>query len=169
MSTMLLIEILNIIALIIIPIITVILGRLLQDRSEKRNDKMAVFKAVLSWRYTMSRENVEALNSIPIIFSGKNTKDVDVRKNWKEYYKALCIQNPDGIQVKQKDMALYKLIESMAISLGYRDSITWEDIQNPYIPTGLIEEMNKNSYIQSGLAMILQDYNKSNNPKDSNC
>lgn len=64
-------EILNLIALIVIPIIAVVLGYKLQDRAEKRKDKMQVFKAVMTFRYGWSKESVEALNSIPIVFSGK--------------------------------------------------------------------------------------------------
>lgn len=63
-------EILNLIALIVIPIIAVVLGYKLQDRAEKRKDKMQVFKAVMTFRYGWSKESVEALNSIPIVFSG---------------------------------------------------------------------------------------------------
>ena len=37
--------------------------------------------------------------------------------------------------------AQYKLLESMAIALGYKDKITWETIQNPYIPDGLVIQL----------------------------
>ena len=61
-------DILNLIALVVIPIAAVLIGRWLQDRSEKRKDKMAVFKAIMTDRYGWSRETVLALNSIPIVF-----------------------------------------------------------------------------------------------------
>ena len=35
----------------------------------------------------------------------------------------------------------YILLEAIAVSLGYKDKITWETIQNPYIPNGLIEQL----------------------------
>ena len=41
----------NIIAVLIAPVIAVWVGQKLQDRSEKRKDKMAVFKAVMTDRY----------------------------------------------------------------------------------------------------------------------
>ena len=37
-------EVLDIIALIAVPIIAVIVGQKLQDRAQKRNDKMQIFK-----------------------------------------------------------------------------------------------------------------------------
>lgn len=148
-------EILNLVSLIVIPIIAVVLGYKLQDRAEKRKDKMQVFKAVMTFRYGWSKESVEALNSIPIIFSGK-CKDSKVRDCWKKYYEYLCIQKPDDMQIKQRNEALYKLLENMADVLGYKNNVTWEDIQNPYVPEGMVKAINNNEFIQGGMAMIVQ-------------
>lgn len=148
-------EILNLIALIVIPIIAVVLGYKLQDRAEKRKDKMQVFKAVMTFRYGWSKESVEALNSIPIVFSGKG-KDSIVRDCWNKYYEYLCIQKPDEMQIKQRNDALYKLLVRMADVLGYRNIVTWEEIQNPYVPIGMITAINNNEFIQGGMAMIVQ-------------
>ena len=41
----------NLIAVIVAPIAAVIIGQKLQDRAEKRKDKMAVFKALMTYRY----------------------------------------------------------------------------------------------------------------------
>ena len=149
-------EILNLIALIVIPIIAVVLGYKLQDRAEKRKDKMQVFKAVMTFRYGWSKESVEALNSIPIVFSGK-CKDSKVRDCWKKYYEYLCIQKPDDMQIKQSNEALYKLLVSMAEVLGYKNTVTWEEIQNPYVPNGMVTAINNNEFIQGGMAMIVQN------------
>ena len=61
--------VINVIAILAAPIIAVWVGQRLQDRAEKRKDKMAVFKAIMTDRYGWSRETVLALNSIPIVFS----------------------------------------------------------------------------------------------------
>ena len=148
-------EILNLVSLIVIPIIAVVLGYKLQDRAEKRKDKMQVFKAVMTFRYGWTKESVEALNSIPIVFSGK-CKDSKVRDCWKKYYEYLCIQKPDDMQIKQRNEALYKLLENMADVLGYKNNVTWEDIQNPYVPEGMVKAINNNEFIQGGMAMIVQ-------------
>ena len=149
------IDIITLIALIVIPIASVLIGQYLQDRSNKRKDKMDILKAVMTFRYGWSKEGVEALNCIPIVFSGKN-KDKEVRECWKKYYEWLCIQKPNDMQIKQRNDALFKLLLSMAQDLGYKDTITWEDIQNPYIPIIMAESINNSEIIQHGMASIVQ-------------
>lgn len=142
----------NIVAVIIAPIIAVWVGQKLQDRAEKRKDKMAVFKAVMTDRYGWSRETVLALNSIPIVFAN----DKPVRDAWKEYYKCLCIQEPNSMELKQRSEALYKLLENMASALGYKETINWDDIQNPYIPKGMASSFDNAVTIQDQMAVLLQ-------------
>ncbi len=142
----------SIVAVIIAPIIAVWVGQWLQDRASKRKDKMDVFKAVMTYRYGWSQEGVLALNSIPIVFANDKT----VREKWKEYYKMLCIQAPDQMELKQRADALYKLLESMAETLGYNKTIAWDDIQNPYIPVGMASSFENNVIIQNSMATLLQ-------------
>ena len=148
-------DIISLLALIIVPIVCVLIGQYLQDRSNKRKDKMDVFKSIMTFRYGWSKEGVEALNCIPIVFSS-NKKDKEVRECWKKYYEWLCVQNPDEMQIKQRNDALFKLLLSMAQDLGYKETITWEDIQNPYIPMVMAESINNNEIIQKGMAAIVQ-------------
>ena len=147
-------EILNLVALIVIPLAAVLIGRWLQDRSEKRKDKMEVFRAIMTFRYGWSKEGVEALNIIPVVYSKRSDKEV--RESWKKYYEFLCIQNPDEMQIKHRNDALYRLLESMAKVLGYKQVLTWEEIQNPYIPVGMVNAINNSNIIQSGMANIVQ-------------
>lgn len=141
----------NVVAVIIAPIIAVWIGQKLQDRVEKRKDKMIVFKAVMTYRYGWSQEAVVALNSIPIVFA----KDNAVRDCWKEYYRLLCIQEPDQMELKQRSDALFKLLESMAVILGYKGTISWEEIQNPYIPSGMAQAYDNSMIIHNSMAMLL--------------
>lgn len=138
--------ILNLLALILIPIIAVIIGQHLQNVSAKRKDKMDVFKTMMMNRIGWSVEGTRAMNIIDIIFSD----DKDVRQAWSGYYHALCVKDPDEIQLKQMQQAQDKLLEKMAISLGYKDKITWETIQNPYVPKGMMEAMDQQQIIQKG-------------------
>lgn len=139
-------EILNLITLIVIPIAAVVIGQYLQGRSAKRKDKMDVFKTMMMNRIGWSVEGTRAMNIIDIVFSD----DENVRQAWSEYYHALCIKDPDELQIKQMQQAQDKLLEKMAISLGYKDKITWETIQNPYIPKGMMEAMEQQQIIQKG-------------------
>ncbi len=147
-------EILNLIALFLIPIIAVWVGQKLQDRAQKRNDKMAIFKMLMTNRiYGWSNESVYALNLIDIVFA----KDEDVRKQWKKYYDTLCIENATESDIKKISREHDKLMEEMAKVLGYKDIITWETIQNPYMPKGMKESQNLQQEFQSGQVQLIQN------------
>ena len=138
--------VLNIIAIVLIPIVAVIVGQKLQDRAEKRRDKLTVFKVLMTNRFCWSPESVYAMNIIDIVFADDET----VRQAWKAYYEKLCIQEPDEMQIKQIKTAQEKMLESMAASLGYKDKITWDTIQNPYIPKGMLTAAQQQQVIQNG-------------------
>lgn len=138
-------KILNIIALLLIPIIAVIVGQKLQERAKKRDDKMQIFKILMTSRgLGWNQDMVWALNIIEVVFAD----DDAVIKQWKSYYDKLCIENPSDSDLKKIMIERNKLIEQIANSLGYKDKITWETIQNPYIPQGMLETMNKTQKFQ---------------------
>ena len=139
--------IINILAIIIVPIAAVFVGQKLQSYSQRRTDKLEIFKALMMNRgLVWNVESVRALNVIDIVFSGDDT----VRARWKEYYRQLCIQEPNDMQLKQKLEAQDKLLEAMAKSLGYEEQVTWETIQNPYTPRGMWEAMQQQQNIYNG-------------------
>lgn len=138
--------IINVIAIIAIPIVAVFVGQYLQNRSQQRKDKLDIFKTLMMNRVGWSVESVHAMNVIDIVFA----KDKNVRSKWKDYYTLLCIQEPNDMQKQQIQTAQHKLLEAMAISLGYKEQITWETIQNPYIPKGMIDAMQQQQIIQLG-------------------
>ena len=145
-------EILNLIAIIIIPIIAVIIGQWLQTRSEKRKDKMHIFKTLMTSRvYGWTQESVYCLNIIDIVFAD----DREVRNAWKDLYDKYCVQNPDESQLKKIETAQYKLLETMAVSLGYKDKVTWETIQNPYIPKGMLRQIEAQNQSQQAYNKLL--------------
>ena len=137
----------NVAAVLIAPIVAVIVGQKLQDRSQKRKDKMEIFRVLMMNRgIGWTADTVRALNIIDIAFSDDST----VRTRWKEYYNQLCIQAPNDMQRKQIQEAQDKLLEAMARSLGYKEQVTWETIQNPYIPKGMWDAMQQQQNIQNG-------------------
>ena len=141
------VAIINAVAIIAIPIVAVYVGQKLQDRSQKRKDKIEIFKVLMMNRgIGWNSESVRAMNIIDVVFSD----DDKVRTRWKGYYYQLCIQNPNEMQRKQTQEAQDKLLESMAQSLGYKEQVTWETIQNPYIPKGMIDAMQQQQMIQNG-------------------
>lgn len=127
--------IINVAAIITVPIAAVFVGQKLQDRNQKRKDKMEIFRVLMMNRgIGWTADTVRALNIIDVVFSD----DDSVRARWREYYNQLCIQTPNVMQRKQIQEAQDKLLETIAQSLGYKKQVTWETIQNPYIPQGML-------------------------------
>lgn len=146
-------EVLNIIALILVPILAVIVGQKLQDRDQKRNDKMQIFKILMTSRiFGWTNESVQAMNLIDIVFSD----DKDVRKQWKVCFDKMCVENPTETELSKIKIEREKLLETMAKSLGYKDIITWESIQNPYIPKGMTELMAQQQAYQNNQSVIME-------------
>lgn len=136
----------EVIAVIIAPVLAVLIGQYMQNRDEKRKDKLSVFKILMTNRIGWTYESVYALNIIDIVFAD----DKNVCTKWAEYYRLLCIQKPDEMQLKQRQEAQDKLLEAMAKALGYKDQVTWDKIQNPYIPQGMVDAMQQRQMIQNG-------------------
>ena len=161
-------DILNLIAIIVIPIVAVLIGQHLQNRAEIRKDKMHIFKVLMTSRiYGWTQESVHCLNIIDIVFSD----DENVRDAWKDLYDKYCVQNPDETQLKKIQNAQYKLLDTMANSLGYKDKVTWETIQNPYIPEGMRRQQQEQAASQqayNNLLFNMQHMIPKNNKVDEN-
>ena len=153
-------DILNLIAIIVAPVAAVLIGQWLQNRANKRKDKLEIFKTLMIARNGWSPESVRALNIIDIVFADDST----VRARWKEYYDRLCVENPSETELKKIKTAQDKLLEAMAVSLGYKEKVTWETIQNPYVPKGMIEAEQMQREYQTGQlawAQIAKNFNSS--------
>ena len=149
--------IINILAVIVAPVIAVVISQKLQEQSEKRKDKMEIFKILMTARiYGWTAESVQALNIIDIVFSDNDA----VRFAWKDLNEKYHVSNPDSQDFKKIEIAQYKLLETIANALGYKDIITWETIQNPYIPDGLYQQMEAMKKSQQAYVEALEGVNK---------
>lgn len=151
--------IVDIVALIAVPIIAVVVGQVLQNRAAKRKDKMAIFQCLMTHRATgwAHQDTVNALNTIDIVFSDDET----VRKCWAD----LLYKYKPNYSTQEINTAQCKLLEAMAKALGYEKKITWETIQNPYLPEGLIQRMENAAKFEKGqLAMAEFMTNMAGNP-----
>ena len=138
------VAVLNLIAVLLIPVVAVIVGQYLQDRVQKRKDKMQIFQCLMSRRITgwAALEAVNAINSIDIIFT--DNKEI---RNQLGVWKSKCRKDiPSEEQYREQ----CKLLELMANDLGYKDKITWDIIQNPYYPEGLNQQLTMNTQIMNG-------------------
>ena len=143
-------------ALIIIPIVAVVIAQWLQNRSEKRKDKMQIFKTLMTSRiYGWTPDSVNALNIIDIVFSD----DEKVRAAGKDLNDKYRVTNPDQQHLKKIENAQYKLLEAMANSLGYKDKITWETIQNPYMPVGMAQQIEAQKNMQQAYYSAINGVN----------
>ncbi|WP_026652493.1 DUF6680 family protein [Butyrivibrio proteoclasticus] len=146
------IDIINIIAIIVSPVVAVVVGQILQDRRKKRSDKMEIFKTLMISRgLGWSTESVKALNIIEVVFSD----DQSVLNQWKIYYDRLCVENPNEMELSKIKTEGDKLLDVMAKSLGYKEKVTWETIQKPYIPKGLSDNIIQQQQYQSAQLDIM--------------
>lgn len=158
-------EWINLVAIIVIPILAVIIGQYLQDRSEKRKDKMRVFTHLMSYRSFgyIDQYSVNIFNSVPIIFYD----DKEVIEKYNSYLKSLNIK-PDDAQIKQKEIEdnKTKMLEAMAKALKYKN-INWELIQNPYIPKGLLDQIDAENTYKRGQVELAKIFTDITNPQTS--
>ncbi len=142
----------NLIAIIVIPIVAVIIGQMLQNRAQKRNDKIQIFKILMTSRiYGWTNESVQALNLIEIVFAD----DKAVCKQWKVFYDKLCVENPTDTELSKIKKEKDRLMEIMAKSLGYKN-VTLESIQNPYIPKGMTDLIAQQQKYQDNQSVIME-------------
>lgn len=138
-------DILNLIAIFIIPVVAVIVGQHLQNRAEIRKDKMHIFKVLMTSRiYGWTVDSVHALNLIDVVFA----KDKAVRAAWKELYEAYSSAEQSDLMINKRKNLMYKLLEEIAKNIGYKKEVTWETIQNPYIPQGMVDQLQKQAASQ---------------------
>lgn len=150
------IDIINVIAITISPAVAVYIGRKLEDRANRRKDKMEIFKTLMIARITVrnygwTNESVRALNIIDIVFAD----DKNVRQAWKDLYSKFCNRNPSEVELNEIYKLICKLIENIAISLGYKDKITWETIQSPYMPENVKQQLDNQNKCQQLFPSIL--------------
>ena len=139
-------EIISILAIIVTPLVAVVVGQWLQLWAKRREDKMNVFKALMTSRiYGWTYDSVHALNMIDVIFADSKK----VREQWAKYYRCLNV-TPETFNAKEAQQEHWKLLESISEDFGYKGKITWETIQNPYLPKGLSEYMEKQSIVADG-------------------
>lgn len=137
-------SILNVIAVLVIPVVAVVVGQKLQEKAEKRKDKTNIFQCLMTRRTTgwANPDAVDALNTIDIVFSDSDA----VCNQWH----VLFDKYRPEIQRQEQYREECKLLELMANDLGYKDKITWETIQSPYYPIGLDQQIVRNTEILKG-------------------
>lgn len=143
--------IINTIAIIVIPIYVSYRSRTLQLQDKIREEKKTVFKTLMAYRGSgWTYESVAAFNVLEIVFSDEK----EVCAAWVNYKEKLCVDKIDDAAVCLIQASYYKLLETMAKSLGY-SNINWQTIQQPYIPFGMQQRnINQQMFEQEQLLAI---------------
>lgn len=150
-KNILIFTIINTVAIILIPIVAVLVGHCLQSKEKKRDDKMKVFRTLMTDRFFgWTKESVYALNILDVVFSN----DKKVINQWKAYKDKLTIENPTDTDIKKIEIEKYKLLEIMAKSLNY--DISWETIQNPYFPQGMAKNFLQQQNYQNMQTEVME-------------
>ena len=136
----------NIFAVLFAPIVAVWVGQVLLDRTEKRKDKMSIFRSLVSSRvYGWTVESVNALNLIELVFY----KDENVCQQWRKYYESLNVKAPaDETQIRKMQFEQDELIRVMGKTLKYSDDAIAQIIRTPYMPIGMSNQMQSQQKYQ---------------------
>ena len=147
-------DVLNLLALVVVPIAAVLIGQWLQRSAKKREDKMRVFEAMMSSRlFGMNAESVQAANMIHVTYA----HDEKVRSKWSEYYTALCIHNPSEEQCREIEDKRDAMLKAMAASLGYKDEVSQNALDAKYIPKGMVDAITQNRAQQANYDTLLRE------------
>jgi hypothetical protein len=127
----------TILAIVLAPIVALVVGGILQRRSDAHRTKLTLFGTLMAQRHDpFSIEVVRALNLIDAAYAG----DSAVREAWTRYYAALSDPNLNEGQGgairedKRRDLLL-----EMVRALGLARKISSADLLRGYMPTFALE------------------------------
>ena len=148
-------EIVNLIAVLLSPVIAVLVSIYIQDRAEKRKSKTYIFNTLIMYRNRAPNEElVRALNMIDVVF----LKNKTIRTLWKEYFSMLSndgLSNPVGWT--QREHKNLEMLTEIAKVLGYSKKLTSLDIERVYFPIGLKDQLESNAEISNELKRLLKE------------
>ncbi|MBS7400983.1 MAG: hypothetical protein KIG16_00525 [Eubacteriales bacterium] len=168
-KTEIILTIIGLINALVAALLSVFLSHHLQNKSKKRDDKLRILIDLMVSRiYGWTPNSVHSMNIIDIVFADSKI----VKDAWHNYFNLCKVNNPSEAQIKDIEIAKNKLIEEIAINLGYKDKLTWNEIQSFYIPKGLDENLSKQHSLQEmqlqTAQRILSVVNKNSNSKQNN-
>ena len=151
-------QILTILAIFAGPFFAVWAQWKLQLQREERDHKIAIYKTLMTTRATpLSPTHVNALNSIQIEFSPKDSKENAVINAWKDLHDHFAVPITDENQAawhsKRWDLHI-DLLYLMGQTLGY--NFTRSNLrQDIYTPLGITDLETQERTLRDNLADIL--------------
>jgi hypothetical protein len=159
-------EWLTLLAIILGPILAVQAQKWIERATEERKERQVIFRTLMRTRANiLSREHVDALNMIPLVFSKKREHDNEVRKKWEILFNhrssALPLHQDLTLQRNlQHDFGkkgighLTELLIALAKALNYR--FDENDIQRVYSPKALEDEAAETQEARQLLLQLLR-------------
>lgn len=159
--------IVGIVNALIAALLSVLITQYLHLKTKKRDDKMRIFIDLMVSRiYGWTAQAVHSMNIIDVVFADcKKVKDA-----WHKFFDLCKIKDPSEQQQKDIETARYKLIETIAENLGYKDKLTWDEIQSFYLPQGLANDIKNQQEFQAMQIQIGKMFTNQgqNNPPQNN-
>jgi hypothetical protein len=130
--------VLNGIAIVLAPIVALVVGGILQRRSDAYEAKLSIFTTLIGLRHApLSAELVQALNQIDAVFADNRA----VRDAWTRYLTALYDSNlgtPPGFSFREEKRR--ELLSEIVKSLRLAKKISSADLLRTYQPNFVAEE-----------------------------
>lgn len=128
-------------------IIGVLVGCWINNKLQVRREKREILRKLITYASIPTHpERVEAINMIPLIFSN----DKEVCTCFEQFRKAQDevtenIQNPNVFQKKWSEFSVahIKLMESIIRVLNYNKTVSWDKLNNPYMPRYFIDSQQQ--------------------------
>lgn len=146
-------EIINIIAVLLSPLIAVLVTIHLQNRAEKRKHKMELFRTLLlanNILYPMDINAVSMYNMINVYFYDNNK----IRQLWKDCFELLSTKEYNVKLVEDKKA---ELLYEIAKDLGYGKAISHLDFGRIYYPKGVADKDEIERSIRIELLRVLKN------------
>ena len=148
------VTVVNVFAVLLSSVIAVLITFYLQNRREKRQQRLTILGTLIATRHSpVTEEHVRALNMIDVVFHDCSK----VRQLWREYFDMVCnrgLDNEVGFAARQKKNL--ELITEMARTLGYGKAITHLDMDRVYYPIGLGDQSKKSAELLDELLRVLK-------------
>ena len=143
------IDLINVFAIVLSPILAVLASVWLQNRLEKRRNRFNILRTLISERHHfINEESVRAYNSIDLLFHDCPK----VRQQFREYFD-LTLQKGREAEYGKRNLELLKAI---AIELGYKNSIDALDLDRVYLPKGITDARVKGQAINEALLNLFK-------------
>ena len=145
-------QIINIIAILLSPIIAVCITLWYQNYKSKRNDRINLFLTLMANRKTFPRPYsvVNSLNTIDVVFH----KYKNVLNLWHQYYHTLH-QKADVVDWENQNHLYLDMLAEMARVLGYKN-LKQTEIDKFYTPISFGEQYAISQELQNELLRVLK-------------